>query len=595
MLTAKANRFIPLLGVATIVLLLGACGSTEEVDVGPTPTTAAVQQPAPAATAAPGEMAVPAATAVPGATSTPRPAAAPAGEAKYGGTFVMSTRGDPPGWDPMFTGTITLHSVAGSMYGYGNLVRSCREDTYFICGGLASEWESNADLTVWTLTIRDDVLWHDGMPFTVDDAEFWFDLTLNGAGDTRRPSSLAGDLTMIDSVEVVEGNKLQITLNTATPVFLDILAGPRDSIAHPKHLMQPEIDGENATVTPDEVGWVGTGPFEMEQYRKGSVIRVKRFANYWEKDDQGRQLPYLDGINFAIIGDASTMVAAFRAGRIDATTRGGGFEILPQMERAITKDIGDKAWFARIGGPTRTVAPNIQQEPWNDVRVRKAVSHWMDREGAVLAVQSGNAVVNGIFAPSSPWQHPDIFTWPGWNPDTREPDRVRAQELLAEAGFADGFETTFMCRAQWIPSCEYYAAQMTALGIDTTIDVVDTATRDQRVCDNDYEITLFGPSTHLPESWGAVFDTTNPCGDGSTHSDPRVAELFGQLTAALNAEARNKAAHDIEEYVLFENAYVIPVKTWVTVLAFRDYVQGIAVARSDIGNGTDFSTVWLDK
>ena len=595
MFSTKAKRLVPLVGITTIVLLLGACGSTEEVDVGPTPTTAAVQQPAPAATAMSGETAAPAATAIPGATSTPRPGAVASGEAKFGGIFVMSTRGDPPGWDPMVTGTITLHSVAGSMYGYGNLVRGCREDTYFVCAGLASEWESNADLTVWTLTIRDGVFWHDGTPFTIDDVVFWFDLTLNGAGDTRRPSRLAGEVTMIDSVEVVEGNKLQINLNASVPVFLDILAGPRHEIAHPKHLMQPEIDSGNFTVSPDEIGWVGTGPFEMERYRKGSVVRVKRFANYWEKDDLGRQLPYLDGIDFAIIGDASTMVAAFRAGRIDATTRGGGFEILPQMERAITNDIGDKAWFARIGGPTRTVAPNVQREPWNDVRVRQAVSYWMDRQGAVDAIQSGNAVVNGIFAPGSPWQNPDLFTWPGWNPDTREADRARAKELLAEAGFADGFKTTFMCRNVWIPSCEYYAAQMTALGLDVTIDVVDEATRTQRMCDQDYEITMFGPSTFLPEAWGAVFDIANLCGDASTHKDPRVGELFDALTAARDAEARNQAAHAIEEYVLFEKAYVLPIKTWVTVLAFRDYVQGIAVARSDIGNGTDFSTVWLDK
>ena len=106
---------------------------------------------------------------------------------------------------------------------------------------------------------------------------------------------------------------------------------------------------------------------------------------------------------------------------------------------------------------------------------------------------------------------------------------------------------------------------------------------------------MFGPSTFLPEAWGAVFDIANLCGDASTHKDPRVGELFDALTAARDAEARNQAAHAIEEYVLFEKAYVLPIKTWVTVLAFRDYVQGIAVARSDIGNGTDFSTVWLDK
>ena len=195
MATARIKRLIPLVGIAAIILVLGACSSsTEEVDVGPTPTTAAVQQPAPAATAAAGEAAAPAATAIPGATATPRPTQVPAGEPKYGGIFITPNRADPPIWDPMFTGTINLHGVSGSINGNGSLLKPCRDDTFVICGGLASSWESNADLTEWTFTIRDGVLWHDGIPFTVEDAKFWLDLHLKGAGDTRRPGRLAGRL-----------------------------------------------------------------------------------------------------------------------------------------------------------------------------------------------------------------------------------------------------------------------------------------------------------------------------------------------------------------------------------------------------------------
>ena len=104
MFARRVKSLVTLFGVASGLLILSACGSTEEVDVGPTPTSAAVQQPAPAATAMAGE----AATTMPGATATPRPTVAPAGEPKYGGIIRMTNRADPPGWDPMFTGTISL-------------------------------------------------------------------------------------------------------------------------------------------------------------------------------------------------------------------------------------------------------------------------------------------------------------------------------------------------------------------------------------------------------------------------------------------------------------------------------------------------------
>ena len=323
--------------------MVGACSSTEEVTTPPTPTTAPVQQPAPAATAMPG---APAATAMPGATATPRPTAALAGEPKYGGIALFSTRGDlVRGADLMRSTTITKTQVVEAIFGYGNLVRACQDDPYDrTCLGLAESWEANADFTQWTFKIRENVLWHDGTPLTAEDIRWWFDVSVNGV-EGRQPSRRDIDFGDIASLAVLDGDRLQVTLNRPTPQYFLGLGDPQVILAHPRHLIEPEFDKRNTDAGPIDIDFVGTGPFKFLRYAKGSVFSVRRFGDYWKKDDKGRQLPYLDGIDFPIIGDRETMVAALRAGRIGGGSRGDGTALEPAQMEVIKKTMGDEVFF----------------------------------------------------------------------------------------------------------------------------------------------------------------------------------------------------------------------------------------------------------
>jgi peptide/nickel transport system substrate-binding protein len=596
MFAVRVKPLIPLLGIAGMVLALGACGSTEEVNVGPTPTTAAVQQPAPAATAAPGAPAAPAATAMPSATAMPQPTAAPAGEPKYGGILRMANRADPPGWDPMFTGTISLSHPLGPFSGDGNLIKPCREDVFTLCMGLASSLEPTSDFSVWTFTIRDNVLWHDGTPFTAQDAKFWLDLALKGAGDARRKSNWIGSLGPITGVEVVGGNQLRVTLSASSPAWASSFMSPQHRVVHPRHLMQPEIDKGNATVSPDEVGYVTTGPYRLTDYRKGSVIRHRKFEQYWEKDDQGRQLPYLDGIDMAIIGDANTMVAAFRAGRIDVTIKGGGFYLTPEQQDAVTKDLGDEAVYGSFENFVLGMTPNPAVPPWDDVRVRKALYLWYDQKSSV-EINVGKGSLGSLFPLTSPYANPDVLTWPGVNPETLEQDRVEAKRLLAEAGFPNGFKTTFMCRNTWVFWCEFADQQLKGLlGKDNvSIKVVDTATRDELQCAHDYEIYINGDlGLAFPETYASSFDSDDQCVD-VPHGDPKIDDLFDQLFAAPNEDERIRIAREIERYEGLEMAYHVQMFRASSTFGWREYVKGIQVPGHGQQNNLDVATVWLDK
>ena len=602
LLSHKSTYLVALLFL--VVMAIGACSATEEA-AAPAAAPAApasAKQPAPAATAAAGQAAAPAATAAAGPVySAPSaPAASSSGGPKYGGILIASNRGDIGKWDVMFTGTITVHNVVGSIYGPGNLIRPCREDVFFICDALSDKWESNSDFTEWTFHIRDNVTWHDGQPFTAKDAKWWIDLSINGVSPDRRPSNKAVDFGDVVSVDAVNDSTLKITLATGIPTYLAAWGNSSNEIAHPRHLMQPEIDAGNATVSPDDVGVVATGPFKFKEYRKGSVIKVRRNDKYWEKDGKGNQLPFLDGIDFPIIGDTNTMTAAFRAGRIDTTSRGTGYALTPAQMRGITKDLGDKAYFAGWDDTHQGIAINTSVAPWDDIRVRKALNLWYDRHASCEVILEGECVVVAMYAPNAPWYDKASEKWPGINPDTKEADRVESKRLLTEAGYPDGFKTSIMCRNVWISNCEFYEQQFRGfLGEgNVTLDIVDTATRDERSCAGDYAIASggnLGADGPAPQAYYAAFASTNACATYGKHGDTKVDDMFKAAASAKTIEDRIEKTRALEKYIMHDKVYAIVTNKESKKAAFRSYMKGFVAPAVGQYNNTSHATVWLDK
>ena len=573
---------------ATALLLGVACARGGGETAAPAP-----QQPAPAAAPAP---------AAPAPAPEPAPAAAPvAAEPKYGGILRHGHRADPPGrWEPFTHTTISLTLISGTLYGKGNLVKPCHDNAFAVCPGLAESWEVNDDFTVWTFKVRDNVFWHDGTSFTAEDAKWWMDLASKGLtqGDKKRAPArfkkLLGDLKSID---VLAGNRLRVTLNKGQLTYLETLGTNTSNIAHPPHIMKPEIEKGNLKIAPQDIGWISVGPFKMEKYEKGSVAKVRRFDKHYEVDEAGRQLPYLDGVDYFILPDPSAMDAAFRAGRIDGGTRGGGHYLTPERLEPIKKKFGDDVWFFETAGPGTSINPNsLGESPFKDVRVRQAIWLWNDREAIIKLSLGGFGTPSGMFVPGSPFEDPDTLTWPGVNQKTKAQDRARAKELLADAGFPNGFDTVFICRDRWLFICEPYAASLNALGIRAKLTPVDTGTWVQHFKNLDYDLISGGNGQQTPEGWVSEMarHSENPT-SRIKHEDPKVTELFDRLFAAISQEQRIKIARELEQYVLIEKAYYIPNHYRRSIIAYRGYVKGMPVPEWDPKNYTDFLTVWLDK
>lgn len=535
-------------------------------------------------------------------------------EPKRGGIAVIGHRGDPPSaWDPMVAGTITLGQVSGSLTGGGNLLRLCREDVNKVCPFLAESWQANPDNSEFTLKIRDGVKWHDGQPFTVDDVKFWMDLLYFGyrSGDkVRGPSPrLKPEAGNVKQVEVVGRDRIKATLEEPDVLWPARLAhvasnnGP-GTVWHPKHLMLPELEKGNTKVAPLDVGFVGVGPFKMLKYEKGSLVQVRRFDGYWEKDEQGRPLPFLDGVDFAIINDPTAMDAAFRTGRLDGTSRGSGFYLTQERYDAIKKTLGDRVWFARIFGNVWGMKFNVlRRSPIQDVRVRRAIALWVDKQEAVQAHTGGDCC--GMLSPgndpSSPWVNPDWKTWPGFNPATRDKDRAEAKRLLQESGFA-GASVLHMCRRQWLFTCEMVQSDLSSLGLNPTLDLVDDADWRCRDTAGEYDVQTtppgwtFRPGIGPEEREGHLARASvNPLST-LKHDDPKIEGFFGQFRAAHgNLEQRVKIWREMERYLALDQVLAVPTWTERAVIAYRTHLKGLWVPSSQLASNMDMATVWLDK
>lgn len=599
---------VMLAGLWCLGVLLGlACG-------GGTPERAAPvsQQPAPAAqpaAAQPAGAPQPAAAAQLAALQPAAPAlrAQPPKETpKYGGTLYLAQQFDPPaGYDPMRVSGITLFAVAGTLNGSGNLVRSCPANVYDVCPGMAERWESNKDFTQWTFKLRDDVKWHDGTPFTAEDAKFWLELAVFGAkaGDkTRTPAIFKGVFGALEKVEVLEGNRLRLIFARPEVHALRKMAEPRTQIAHPRHLMKPLIERGQTEVSPQDVGWVSLGPFKMDKAEKGVRVGVRRSDLYWEKDEAGRRLPYLDEVVFTVVRDPSAQDAAIRVGRLDGGARFPGFTLTQERKAAYEKDLGARVWFAEVLTWRASYAMNtVKPGPLQDVRVRKAIGLWMDKEGAV-ATESGFGYKYTILAPANPFVSPDFSTWPGWNRATRERDRAEAKRLLAQSGYpTGGFEVEMVCRQGQVDRCEYVAGQLHGLGIGIKTKVLDIASWSQARIRGEIESTdnsAGGTDAFIPEELegSMVQGSKGPYGGMLPHGDTKVAELFDRLrVAATNFEERVKIYRELERHVLVEQVYEVPLWGLLSVIPYRTYVKGIPVPAESMYNNNDWAVVWLDK
>lgn len=491
------------------------------------------------------------ACAAPTSTETTAPAAGtPVAEAEAetatgpvsGGESIWAAESDPVSLNPITNSNFA--STQGFEHCYESL--TAYDSQLNIVPSLAESWETPDELT-YIFNLRQGVKWHDGSDFTAADVKYTFDIVLDPEG----PAVWRSNFDQVVSVEIIDDHTIEFKTGSPFPPLLGAFAILRSSAIIQAGAMENlNLDSQI----------VGTGPYRLLSYTPQDSIELEKFEDYW-----GAPLPYIEKVTFKILVEEDTRVAALRAGQVD-------YAILTALgEQRLAEDPN----IQLIRGPRSFLYVfifNMEREPWNDVRVRQAISLATDRDELIEKTLSGAGNISGpIPTGFGEWYIPEEELRERWYTNNLE----EARALLDEAGVAEGqvldlLVTDFGGSGFYTGAGVVFKEQLARIGIDVQIRLVEQGVFIQEASPDgnfnyDININAFSPR-HDPDGFvWARFFSENPYAVG--YANARMDEILPLARTTLDLEERMALYREVQEILLDEAPML-----WISV---DQLVEGI--------------------
>ncbi len=499
-----------------------------------------------------GSAVLPGGAAIGGLGWTPGAFAAPArqGTPKPGGTIKIVTDTDPVGLDPMIssaysTALITEH-VYSSLMQYDKQLNEVQPD-------LAEKVDISDDKLTYTFHLRQGVKWHDGQPFTADDVKF----SMERQKDPKTGSPNAYMYSEVADVKVVDPNTVEVHFNKVQGPFLAFMASPWASMV-PKHVVEAKGDLQTTMV--------GTGPFKFVSYEPGKAVTLAKNPDYYVAGT-----PYVDNLIIQFITDPTSRLNTMLTKQADLAQA-----IAAKDYRQLSAMPGLKAIALENGSCNwNYIGMNVTKPPFDNPQVRQAVAYAINRKAIVDNVHFGQAIpLTGGIVPKWSWAYAQDLTLYSDSPDV---DKAKA--LLAEAGHADGFDTTIKVSPTYADLAAEAAIDqesLKAIGVNAQIVSLEWGTFINDVFGkNDFDMQVCG--------WGGPFIDPDEFLYPEFHSkqgfnpqlfaDPGVDKLLEQGRTTFDREGR-KAVYDKVQEQIFTLSPIAASTNNRLIQAQQDYVQG---------------------
>ena len=500
-----------------------------------------------------------------------------------GGTLTRALiYGDPQNLDPV----IRSHGTGTSMVTwniYEPLIRYEATEGKFLPAN-AESWEVNSEGTVYTFKLKKGVKFHNGREVKAEDFKYSLERLVN----PKTASPNAGNLQMVvgykeftggsasefSGVKVIDEYTLEITLSKPNNTFLSIMSLPYTS-AVPKEAVE-EL-GDKFGSQP-----IGAGPFKFASWIRDSEIVLEKFEDYHAG------APHLDSVVYKILIDQAARDTSFTSEQIDVMTIGDA-QYAQYNSNPKFKDYIVEVPELFI----RNLRFNLQEEgPWQDVRVRQAINHAIDRETIIASVLGGKAYsANGPLPTSIQGYNEDVFSY-AYDPE-------KAKSLLAEAGYSGGFTLPILAtvHSAWgITAVEAMNGYLEEVGIKVEIEQVDMATLADRVSSGNFKTVMYsnGGMTNPVEFLAKYFHSNNFGATGNTgfYKNDEVDSLLDAALITTDEKEMVDLAQKAEA-IIVEEAPMWFFNYNKAVIVHQPWVKGLQSVPTDI-DYQDLTKVWID-
>ena len=507
--------------------------------------------------------------------------------AKPGGILTLTQREDLPQGFAIHE-TSTISSVWPAMPCFNNLVLfdplKPIESADTIIGELAEKWSWQDGYRNLVFFLRKDVKWHDGKPFTSKDVRHTFEM-LRGAPDAPQKLRInpRNDwYANVEAVEAADAYTIIFRLKRPQPSLLLMLASG-----------YTPVYAAHVPASSYRTGCMGTGPFKLKEWRKGEFVEYVKNPDYFVK---GR--PYLDGLKYVVIGEPGTRIAALQTGQVDVSFPNEVTKTNAEQLKAAVPKLVITPSSVNVND---NIVMNMKKPPFDNIKLRLAVAHGIDRRALIQAVHQGGAVPGVSMAPKpyGAWGllEPDLQALPGYGKPADE--KATARKLLAEVGYSPQnplrIEMVTRNISIYVTMASFVVNELKQIGIEATLKQIETAQWHPLATRGDFQIAanLTGIGPDDPD---ANFYENFACGSPRNYSfycNEQVMAQIHQQSQELDPKKRLALVQAIQKKL--EQDVARPILTWrLDYFTVWPHVKNFIPHQSMYNYGR-LQEVWLDK
>jgi len=354
--------------------------------------------------------------------------------------LIVAAEQEPVGLDPNKVPAASSKRIYSLVYD----TLTVMDNDFNVKPSLADSWTYSEDGKTLTMKLHPGVKFHNGREMTSDDVKYTFTRILDPATGALSKSSFSS----IESMDTPDKNTIVFKFKTIDTTFLANATSAFSSIV-PKEVADLNKEA------------VGTGPFMLDKIENGQYVLLKKNPNYFKTDQ-----PKVDSIKFQLMKDESERLAAVRSGAVDLSMVSTESAKLLENSKNIKVTSFLSAEYGYLG-------MNVAKKPFDDVRVRQAISYALDRNEIANTVYKGQGVPSGPISPALKAFALSVSEFPSY---TKNLDK--AKQLLKEAGYENGFETVIDTEAMYqdlVDASQVIQQQLQQIGIKATINKMEEA------------------------------------------------------------------------------------------------------------------------